>query len=118
MWALAFRRGAGKLFAVNVDVQFAQEFGPHLADGEAAARFRLTRIEPYASLCDQLTLDFSGVRSANSSFMNALLAGLVEQHGEALLDRIVFKGCNPMVRVLVSAAVDLGLQKLDARIDA
>ena len=29
-----------------MDLSLAQEFGPHLADGEIAARFRLTRIEP------------------------------------------------------------------------
>lgn len=101
-----------------MELQLAQEFGPHLADGEIAARFRLTRIEPYVAICPHITLDFTGVRNANSSFMNALVAGLVEQHGEAILDRIVFKGCNPMVRVLVEAAIDLGLQKADRRIDA
>lgn len=101
-----------------MELQLAQEFGAHLADGEIAARFRLTRIEPYVTICPQITLDFSGVRNANSSFMNALVAGLAEQHGEAILNRIVFKGCNPMIRVLVEAAIDLGLQKADRRIDA
>lgn len=101
-----------------MDLHMAQEFGPHLADGDAALRFRLTRIEPYAAICPRLTLDFTGVRNANSSFMNALIANLIEQHGEGLLQRLVFKGCNPMVRVLVEAAVDLGLQKAQGRIDA
>lgn len=101
-----------------MELQLAQEFGAHLADGESAAGFRLTRIEPYVAICPQITLDFTGVRNANSSFMNALVAGLVEQHGEAILDRIVFKGCNPVLRVLVEAAIDLGLQKISGRIDA
>ncbi|WP_158305449.1 STAS-like domain-containing protein [Opitutus terrae] len=101
-----------------MELRLAQEFGAHLADGEAAARFRLTRIEPYVAISPRITLDFTGVRSANSSFMNALVAGLVEQHGEAALARFVFKGCNPMVRVLVEAAIDLGLQKIEGRIDA
>lgn len=103
---------------MNIELQFAQEFGAHLADGAAAARFRLTRIEPYVGICPQITLDFTVVRSANSSFMNALVAGLVEQHGEEILDQIVFKGCNPVLRVLVEAAIDLGVQKIAGRIDA
>jgi len=99
-------------------IPIAQELGIHLADGETAAHFRLTRIEPYVSLCPEITLDFTGVRNANSSFMNALVSGLVEQHGEAVLDRLIFKGCNPVLRVLVEAAIDLGLQKIQGRIDA
>ena len=63
-------------------------------------------------------LDFTGVRTANSSFVNALVAGLVEQHGEQMLKLLVFKGCNPVLRVLVEAAIDLGLQKIDGRVGA
>lgn len=103
---------------VNMELQLAKELGIHLADGETAARFRQARIEPYVSLCPEITLDFTGVRNANSSFMNALVSGLVEQHGEAVLDRLIFKGCNPVLRVLVEAAIDLGLQKIQGRIDA
>lgn len=101
-----------------MELHLAQEFGAHLADGGAATHFRRTRIEPYTEICAQITLDFTGVRNANSSFMNALIAGLVEQHGESILDRIVFKGCNPVLRVLVEAAIDLGMQKISGRVDA
>jgi hypothetical protein len=41
--------------------------------------------------------------------MNALVTGLVEQHGKTILSRILVKGCNPMIRVLVEATIDLGL---------
>ncbi len=46
------------------------------------------------------------------SFMNALLSGLIETHGEGVLEQIVFKGCNPTVKVLIESAIDLGVQKL------
>jgi anti-anti-sigma regulatory factor len=95
-----------------------EEFGPHLADGEEAASFRLRRIEPYISLGTEIVVDFSGVRNANSSFVNALVAGVVEQHGERVLDQLIFKGCNPVIRVLVETAIDLGLRKTHGRIDA
>jgi hypothetical protein len=101
-----------------MELQLAKELGAHLADGEVAASFRLSRIEPYVSICEEITLDFTGVRNANSSFMNALISGVVEQHGEAVLERLTFKGCNPLIRVLAEAAIDLGVQKIDGRIDA
>jgi hypothetical protein len=103
---------------MKLELSLVEEFGPHLADGERAAGFRSGRIEPYVDLCEEIVLDFTGVRNANSSFVNALVAGMVEQHGERVLDRLVFKGCNPVIRVLVETAIDLGLRKIQGRIDA
>lgn len=100
------------------ELSLVVDFGPQLADGEAASRYRMSQIEPYLDLCDQVVIDFSGVRSANSSFINALVSGLVEQHGRAVLEKVAFKGCNPVIRVLVEAAVDLGFRKIDGRVDA
>jgi hypothetical protein len=103
---------------VKLELHITHELGTHLADGEIATAFRMSRIEPYMSICENITLDFTGVRNANSSFMNALISGVVEQHGEVVLERLIFKGCNPVIRVLAEAAIDLGLQKIDGRIDA
>ncbi len=63
-------------------------------------------------------LDFTGVRHGNSSFVNALLTGLIEEHGEALLERMTFRGCNPLLRVLVEGAIALGIGKHDRRAKA
>lgn len=103
---------------MKLELLLLKELGPHLADGEVAVAFRRSRIEPYIALCPELTLDFTGVRKANSAFMNALIAGVVEQHGEAVLERLIFKGCNPLLRVLAEAAIDLGLQKIADRVRA
>ncbi len=56
-------------------------------------------------------IDFTGVRVANSSFVNALVSGLFEQHGEAIPQKLVFRGCLPPIQSLVDAAVALGLTK-------
>lgn len=99
-------------------ILLSAELGSHLADGAAAAAFRMARIEPYVGMCDEVILDFTGVRHANSSFINALVAGLVEQHGRDVLNVLVFKGCTPVLRVLVEGAIALGLQKSAGRIGA
>ncbi|MCC6414555.1 MAG: STAS-like domain-containing protein [Opitutaceae bacterium] len=103
---------------MKLELTFAEEFGSHLADGGAAAAFRQTRIDPYLGLCREIVLDFTGVRHANSSFINALIAGIVEQHGSGVLKILVFKGCNPVLRVLVEGAIALGLQKSEDHIGA
>lgn len=92
----------------------AEDFGPRLADGAEASKYRLTRLDPYVAMCEEMVLDFTGVRTANSSFVNALVAALLEHHGDAVLSKLVFKGCSPLVRVLVEGAIDLGLQKAEA----
>jgi hypothetical protein len=97
---------------MTLQLEVANDFGAHLADGVAASKYRITRIDPLAGLLDKLVLDFTGVRNANSSFMNALITGLIEQHGAVFLEKVTFKGCNPVLKVLVEAAIDLGLQKL------
>lgn len=99
------------------ELSLSAEFGRQLADGTLAARFRQQQIEPYLPICDQVVLDFTHVRNANSSFINALIAGIVEEHGRTVLTKIVFKGCNAVVRVLVESAIELGLEKAK-RVDA
>lgn len=96
---------------MKLELDLAEEFGPRLANGTRAAEFRLGRMDPYAALCTQIELDFTGIRSANSSFVNALVSGFIEQHGPQVLDKLVFKGGNPVVRVLVESAISLGVEK-------
>lgn len=101
-----------------MELPIASDLGSHLADGFAAVDYRRGRIDPYVDLHNEIVLDFTGVRTANSSFVNGLIAGLIEQHGADILRRLVFKGCNPVLQALVQAAIDLGLNKIDGRVDA
>ena len=103
---------------MKLELSLADDLGTHLADGCEAVEYRVGRIDPYIDICERIILDFSRVRTANSSFTNGLIAGLVEHHGERVLRIVIFKGCNPLIQVLVQAAIDLGLEKTQGRIDA
>ena len=94
-----------------LQLSLAQDFGAQLGDGSRAAEYRAQRIDPNIVTCDEIVFDFTGVRTANSSFVNALVTAIAERHGERILDKLTFKGCNRTVRVLVEGAIDLGLQK-------
>ena len=98
------------------ELHLRDEFGPRLSDGSEAYRYRVSKIDPYLALCDQVVLDFTGIRNANSSFVNALISGLLEQHGGETLGKLVFKGCLPTIQVLVQSAVDLGITKHAERV--
>ena len=67
---------------MKLELALVEEFGPHFADGEGAACFRLRRIEPYIDLCAEIVVDLSGVRNANSSLVNALVAGVLQKRDE------------------------------------
>jgi len=101
---------------MNHEVQLHSEFGNCPCDGSKAYAFRIKEVDPYINLCERIELNFTGIRTTNSSFVNALIAGLFEQNGAALLDKMVFRGCLPTVRVLVQAAIDLGLIKHQERL--
>ena len=103
---------------MKLELKLADELGSHLADGTKAVAFRMVRIEPYVGMNAEILLDFTGVRHGNSSFVNGLLTNLIEEHGEALLERLTFRGCNPILRVLVEGAIALGIEKHDRRAKA
>ena len=96
----------------------SEEFGTSPSDGAVAYAFRVANIDPCLSLCESIEFDFTGVRIANSSFMNALISGLFEQHGSSLLSNLSFRGCLPTIQVLIQAAVDLGMVKHEERFAA
>lgn len=103
---------------MKLELHLAEELGSHLADGAKAVAFRMVRIDPYIGMQAEIILDFTGVRHGNSSFVNGLLTGLLDEHGEALLDRMTFRGCNPILKVLIEGAIALGIQKHDSRATA
>ena len=100
------------------EILLREEFGTRPGDGVRAYGFRVSQIDPYLNMpgCREVVLDFTGVRMANSSFVNALVSGLFEQRGPEALRKLVFSGCLPTVRVLVEAAVELGLSKHAERV--
>ena len=104
--------------SMTMELKLADELGTHLADVTRALTFRKERIDPYVAMGAEIVVDFTGVRHGNSSFVNGLLTGLIEEHGEPLLDRMIFRGCNPLLRVLVEGAISLGLEKHSGRAKA
>lgn len=96
---------------MNHELHLGQTFGTFLAEGALASEFRLREIEPFFHTYEIITLDFTGVRNANSSFVNALVVPLLEVYGHDALRKLRFRGCNAIVRVLIESALTLGVQK-------
>jgi hypothetical protein len=99
---------------MKLELNLAKDFGTFLAEGALAAAYRLKQIEPFYHAYTEIVLDFTGVRNINSSFANALIVPLIEQHGEEALKKLRFHGCNAVVRVLVESALTLGVERASA----
>lgn len=100
---------------MSKELKLAETFGTFLAEGALAAAVRLKEIEPYYHAYDEIVLDFAGVRNVNSSFANALIGPLLGQHGEAALQKLRFRHCNAVARVMVESALTLGLERAAQR---
>ena len=93
------------------EISIVKTFGRTASDGARAYEFRVSELDRYYGMCDDLTLDFTNFRMANSSFINALIAPYFAQDGKEALNKLTFKGCRGTVKVLVEGAVSLGLMK-------
>ena len=94
-------------YKINIK-EFAGDF---CGDGDKASLIKITKIDPLLNEGKNLMLDFTGVRSMNSSFSNALIANLIGQRGIDVLQHVSFHGCNEKVKVLIEIAVELGLKR-------
>jgi hypothetical protein len=92
------------------ELNFAQDLGTYLVEGARAAEYRLRAIEPVFGVYETFVLDFLGVRAVNSSFANALIVPLFAQHGVAVLKKLRFRHCSPLVKLMLESALKLGME--------
>ena len=98
---------------MNRCFQMKERFGAFLADGEVANAFRFTEVEPAIAREEHIVFDMDGVTNMTDSFGNALFGTVFKNHPELLHGGIEFRNCSPLLRTLISAAVQFA--KIAAR---
>ena len=93
--------------------QMKERFGSFLADGEVANAFRFTDVEPAIARGEHVVFELEGVTNMTDSFGNALFGTLFKNHPELLRGGIEFRNCSPLMRTLISAAIQFA--KMAAR---
>jgi hypothetical protein len=84
----------------------ADTCGVNAVNKDAARRLREAQIRPAIRRGRAVTSDFSGVEVATQSFVHALIADVIRREGPDSLGFLVFKGCSPAVRAVVSLVAD------------
>jgi hypothetical protein len=95
---------------MNHELHLSHDLGTYLAEGARAAEYWLRNIEPVFDVYETFVLNFEGVRGINSSFANALIVPLFAQHGMAARQKLRFRHCNAVVRLMLESALTLGQQ--------
>jgi len=96
-----------------VIVHMMKEASDFTEDKDVAARLREECIRPVVKSGRTVTLDFTGVRLATQSFIHALISDVLRRGGEAVLQRIVFKGCTKEVKGIIGTVVQYSLEGVE-----
>lgn len=99
---------------MNIRFQVFESFGEACFNAGLASQVRSEKVDPFLGHAEQVIFDFEGVRSMNSSFCNALIANFIYRHPK-MLSRIKFANCRSNLKILIQAAVDLGLDRIKAQ---
>ena len=73
---------------------------------DIARDIRIKEIIPALQKRQEIILDFTGMDGATQSFIHALISELMRMYGDAILDRISFKGCNETIQKIINLVID------------
>ena len=68
---------------------------------DIAKGIRQNLILPALKKSENIVIDFDGITGVTQSFIHALLADPIRQYPDDIFDRITFRNCNEMVRVVI-----------------
>lgn len=80
--------------------------GTFAENKDVAHEIRVEKIMPALREKQEVILDFSGVTGTTQSFMHALISDTIRRYGAGALDLILFKGCNSVVKEVVTIVTE------------
>jgi hypothetical protein len=90
----------------SVTINVLARAGTFAENKDTARDIRRDEILPALEKGKTVILDFSGVTSATQSFIHALISDVIRQRSINVLDRMLFKSCNSVVKNIVSIVTD------------
>lgn len=100
----------------KVLIEIKADASDYLAENkDVAKKARIEQIIPALDAGDQITIDFSAVKSITQSYANALIGEGLKKHGLPALELIEFKGCTEKVQAIIGLVVDYHLADRNGR---
>lgn len=87
-------------------ISIFDEAGEFAENKDTARNLRLRRIIPALDIGDTVILDFKRVSSTTQSFIHALISDVIRIKGIDVLDKMLFKNCNEVVKAVIEIVVE------------
>ena len=102
-----------------ISVPIVDLAGSFAENKDVAAKIRETTVLPTLAEEGKVSLDFEGVDDATQSFIHAIISESFRIYGPEVLESLLFKNCNDVVRgviILVTAYMQESLYSLGPRL--
>jgi len=87
-------------------ISIYEEAGQFAENKDTARNLRLNKILPALNSGETVILDFRRVSSTTQSFIHALISDVIRIKGVDVLDKMLFKNCNEVVKAVIEIVVD------------
>lgn len=84
-----------------IELKLVEHTGSFAENKNTARKLKTDIIMPTLKKEEEITLNFTGVRSSTQSFIHALISDALRKYGIDILDKINFKGCNKTIKTLI-----------------
>ena len=84
-----------------ITVKMKDRIGSYGENKDIAKDIRQSIILPALERQKDVVIDFEGITGVTQSFIHALIAEPIRKFPNEIFDKITFKNCNDMVRVII-----------------
>lgn len=84
-----------------ITIMMKEKINDYGENKDVAKSIRQGVILPALKKSEDVVIDFDGITGVTQSFIHALLADPIRQYPNEVFDRVTFRNCNDMVRVII-----------------
>jgi len=89
-----------------MEIKLYSFVGTFAENKDIARDIRINKIIPSLENEEEVTLDFSKVKSATQSFIHVLISDVIRKNGIKILDMLYFKNCNDTIKKIIEIVIE------------
>lgn len=82
-------------------IKMSDQINEYGENKDIAKNIRQNIILPTLEKHEDIVINFEGITGVTQSFIHALLADPIRKYPDEIFDKITFKNCNDMVKVII-----------------
>ena len=89
-----------------MEIKLYSFVGTFAENKDIARDIRINKIIPSLENEEEVTLEFSKVKSATQSFIHVLISDVIRKNGIKILDMLYFKNCNDTIKKIIEIVIE------------